>query len=242
MQEDNLKLILKVPVENTSSIVILEGDYTSYNDLTYLNTAESIVSDNEANILMGTNTEQIATLLSTLAGKYYDRSITKQTNKTIINYSTLDACEFLADKLITPLQLLRTNTGESYPFADRLVEYLIGNAITVNEPILDNVTRAKTVISANCNPNIYTMTTDDGIWEPILQCLTYDYINKNHNTHDINHDILGFIDKDVENWYAHKTFKRDTNGNLVLTKDGSPIVSDIETIANINIYKDQWRN
>ena len=31
-QEDNLKLILKVPVNNNSSIVILEGDYTAYND------------------------------------------------------------------------------------------------------------------------------------------------------------------------------------------------------------------
>jgi hypothetical protein len=28
--------------------------------------------------------------------------------------------------------------------------------------------------------------------------MVYDYINENKNLNDINHDILGFIDKDVE--------------------------------------------
>jgi hypothetical protein len=117
---------------------------------------------------------------------------------------------------------LRTNTGESYPFADRLVEYLVGNAITVNEEIQDNVVRAKTVISKNCPTDLYPMEVSDGIWEPILQCLVYDYINKNPktNTHDINHDILGFIDKDVEKWYATQT------------KNGTET-----TIANIDLYE-----
>ena len=193
-QEDNLKLILKIPANNNSSIVILEGDYTKYND--------SVAK---------TGTEVAA--------------LTEH-NKTIINYENLDACEFLSDKLITPLQLLRTNTGESYPFADRLVEYLVGNAITVNEEIKDNVVRAKTIIGANCAPEVYSMVTDDGIWEPILQCLVYDYINNTSKTniHDINHDILGFIDKDVEKWYAAKNNGTET------------------TIANVDIYKDQWRN
>lgn len=184
-QEDSLKLILKIPASNTSSIVILEGDYTTYNDMALHNNTSGNV-------------------------------IQKKTNRTVINYEDLDACDLLADKLITPLQLLRTNTGESYPFADRLVEYLCGNAITLNETIADNIIRAKKVISMNCNPKVYPMVAEDGIWEPILQCLVYDYINNNQNTNDINHDILGFIDKDVEKWYAAKT----------------------ETIANIDIYKD----
>lgn len=190
-QEDSLKLILKVPASNKSSIVILEGNYTSYNDMILYETVK--------------DTETI---------------LQRKTNKTVINYEDLDACEVLAGKLITPLQLLRTNTGESYPFADRLVEYLCGNAITVNETISDNVVRAKKVISMNCNPKVYPMVAEDGIWEPILQCLVYDYINQTAvtNTHDINHDILGFIDKDVEKWYS----ATGDNGQ--------------NTIANIEIY------
>ena len=193
-QEDNLKLILKIPANNNSSIVILEGDYTKYND--------------------------------SAAKTGMEAAALTEHNKTIINYENLDACEFLSDKLITPLQLLRTNTGESYPFADRLVEYLVGNAITVNEEIKDNVVRAKTIIGANCEPEVYSIVPEDGIWEPILQCLVYDYINNTPKTniHDINHDILGFIDKDVEKWYAAKNNGAET------------------TIANVDIYKDQWRN
>jgi hypothetical protein len=247
-QEDNLKLILKIPVNNNSSIVILEGDYTQYNDLAYQGTvadyAELISEQEWQDLLEAKQDDTISTILGKLRQKTSGSAVSKQTNRTIINYQTLDACEFLADKLITPLQLLRTNTGESYPFADRLVEYLVGNVITVNETILDNVVRAKTVIGSNCPADIKIITAEDGIWEPILQCLAYDYINKNQNLHDINHDILGFIDKDVEKWYAHKTFKLDINGNIARkpAPDNSPIVTSVETIANIDIYKDQWRN
>lgn len=213
--EDSLKLILKIPATNKSSIVILEGNYTTYND----SIAKPTYTTNEA-------------------GKTVANAFLKETNKTVINYEKLATCDFLVDKLVTPLQLLRTNTGESYPFADRLIEYLVGNAITVNETIQDNIIRAKTVIAANCNPYIKAIVAEDGIWEPILQCLVYDYINEKQNTNDINHDILGFIDKDVEKWYTAATFKQNAAGQLELNSLGEPIVTSRETIANIDIYKD----
>ena len=124
---EDLKLIIKLPATNNSSIVILEGNYTTYND--------------------------------SVAKAANGKSLLKVVNKTVINYEDLNSLKELTDKLITPLQLLRTNTGESYPFADRLLEYIIGNAITVNEEIADNVIRAKTIISANCHKDIAEIDT-----------------------------------------------------------------------------------
>lgn len=152
--EDDLKLILKVPVTTKSSIVILEGNYTNY----------------------------------------------KSSNKTVINLESDEAIEWLSDKLVTPLQLLRMNTGESYPFADRLLEYLLGNAVTLNEEIEDNIIRVKTLADSRCPEEFIDYS--NGVWEPKLQALIYNYINRHANTHDINHDILGFVDKDVEKLYS----------------------------------------
>jgi hypothetical protein len=100
------------------------------------------------------------------------------------------------------------------------------------------VIRAKTIIEQNCNPAVHQLDPSDGIWAPILQCLVYDYINDNSNIHDINHDILGFIDKDVEAWYGTKRLKRDTRGKLIRNPiTNEPIVETV-TIANIDIYED----
>lgn len=52
-------------------------------------------------------------------------------------------------RLITALQLLMFNTGESYPFADRLIEYLTGAVITNQDPLSDNVKRIQKIISEN---------------------------------------------------------------------------------------------
>jgi hypothetical protein len=174
--EDDLKLILKIPANNSSSIVILEGDYTKYNDMSYTQSiGEDVLDSEDLSLLLKTEEVDLSTLESLLSSfkakkdfrfkkSTSDEFKIKATNKTVINYQTnLNACEYLSDKLITPLQLLRTNTGESYPFADRLVEYLIGNAITVNEELKDNVTRVKTVISKNCPEDIYSIVAEDGI-------------------------------------------------------------------------------
>ena len=168
--EDDLKLILKIPATNKSSIVILEGDYINY----------------------------------------------KESNKTIVNLETDEAANYLLDKLTTPLQLLRFNTGESYPFADRLIEYLVGNAVAPNEEIEDNVKRIKKVVSTRCADMKVDAT--NGIWEPTIQVLVYNYINANSDTYTVNHDILGYVDKDVEKVYSY-----GVNANST-------------TISNVDIY------
>ena len=182
--EGDLKLFIKLPASNNSSIAILEGDYRSWNDS-------------------------------------YGVGINKTQNKTILNFEASDECLSNSNlKLITPLQLLKFNTGKSYPFADRLVEYLLGNAITPLDEITDNIKRVQTIALKNGQVN-----KADGIWTDKLQKILYSFMNSEEltqsNKKETNHDILGYTDKDVENAYYAKM----TNG--------------VETLLQVDLYKNE---
>lgn len=163
-------------------------------------------------------------------------------NHSVVNYRC--RCEKCKGAVITDmagfkpigkLQLLEFNTGESYPFADRLIEYLSDSAITPIDEIPDNIRRAQQVMINNGN---YFRIS--GLWEGKMQKVIYDYLmNDGHNVPnasagyqpDLGHvsksmvyDILGYVDKDAEKWYASRK----------LLKDGKTIVTD--TIKNVDIY------
>lgn len=184
--ETDLKLFIKLPISNKSSIVILEGDYTEY-------TPSTIIKHSQAK----------------------DDSFIVVNNRTQVNFDG-DLDENI-EHLVTPLQLLAQNTGISYPFADRLIEYLVGNAVTPVDDISDNIKRAKKVINAKTN----VLCDDEGVWEKIMQVILYEYASNNFNVR-INHDILGYVDKDTESY---------SNGS----------VSQPETISNADIY-DNWED
>ena len=182
--EGDLKLFIKLPASNNSSITVLEGDYRSWND------SQGV-------------------------------GLNKTQNKTVLNFDAPD--EYLSNsnlKLITPLQLLKFNTGKSYPFADRLVEYLLGNAITPLDEIADNIKRVQTIALKNGQVNKV-----DGIWTDKLQKILYNFMNSEEltksNKKETNHDILGYADKDVENAYYAKM----TNG--------------VETLLQVDLYKNE---
>ena len=189
--ESALKLFLKVPQANNSTIVILEGNYIGWNDY--------------------------ATATS-------DTKTTIKVNHTVINFENIQEEDDLP--LITPLQLLRFNTGEQYPFADRLIEYLTGNAITSIDEITQNIARVqKAMINRTvCNqafdadkikeyknankklPPVYQYYyKNKGFWDNYIRYIAYDYMNNTEKTQKfaINHDILGYIDKDVEKYYSY---------------------------------------
>ena len=179
--ESDLKLFIKLPISNKSSIVILEGDYTEY-------TPSTIIKYSPAK----------------------DDNFIVVNNHTQVNFDG-DLDENIKH-LVTPLQLLAQNTGISYPFADRLIEYLVGNAVTSVDDISDNIKRAKKVINAKTN----ALRDDEGVWEKIMQVILYDYASSNFNVRT-NHDILGYVDKDTESY---------SNGSI----------SQPETISNADIY------
>ena len=74
-------------------------------------------------------------------------------------------------KPISRLQLLAINTGESHPFADRLIEYLGGSAITSIDEIPDNIKRIQRVMKEN--KNYFKI---EGLWEDKMQNILYDYM------------------------------------------------------------------
>lgn len=177
--ESDLKLFIKLPANNTSSITILEGDYRGWNDTFYV-TPEEADSTN------------------------WDKKL----NHVATNYEYFN--EDSNFRPITPLQLLRLNTGTSYPFADRLIEYLSGNNITQLDEISDNILRVQTVLGSEQvlkdeSGELYYRQynfTFPGIWQNKIRPILYDYMNdgthKKMLTYDINHDILGYVDRTLE--------------------------------------------
>lgn len=179
--EADLKLFLKLPVENNSTVVILEGDY--------LNWADSIWT---GQINQTNNTWEW---------------LDKQMNRSIINLEYSDADNFGRVKLVSTPQLLQFNTGEQHPFADRLIEYLTGNAITNSETeIYDNVRRAQKALESNYRANNYVIDIP-GLWDSKMNTLFYEYITSKitSNKFQIQRDLLGYVDKDVEKYYQATT-------------------------------------
>jgi len=192
-REKDLKLIIKVPISCRSSITILEGDFRSFNDTKYAPKNKVLTYQNNHSILN------------------FDSSI-RGDNIDLNNYTF---------KPISKLQLLAINTGESYPFADRLVEYLSGSATTSIDEISDNIKRAQRIMSQN---NHYFAI--DGLWEGKMQNILYDYVmnsgpieldkeadklvdrrrghhaRQGYGAKSALYDILGYVDKDTEKLYA----------------------------------------
>lgn len=144
-REKDLKLFIKVPASCRSSITVLEGDYRFYNDAKYDFEASSVNPQNGV-------------------WKY-------KANHTVLNLNKhLNQTDYKF-KPISKLQLLELNTGESYPFATRLVEYLSGNTITPLDIIPDNVKRVQKIASSNQH-----YSRIEGLWEDKLQKLIYDQL------------------------------------------------------------------
>jgi hypothetical protein len=165
-----------------------------------------------------------------------------QNNHSVLNFKGVDLNNY-SFKPISKLQLLALNTGESYPFADRLVEYLSGSAITPIDEIPDNIKRAQRVMEQNKN-YFYI----EGLWEPKMQNILYDYmmssgpivatndgklLDKRTGVHprlgftskSTLYDVLGYVDKDAEKWYASWI----NENNAARVKD---------SIQNVDIYVD----
>lgn len=147
--ERYLYLAIQLSQTNTSTIVVLEGDYSC-------NSAQNIADT---------------------------RGLRKGTSTT----------ERLSSMMTSSLSLLSLNDGKQHPFADRLIEYLCRNTIDTREKIDENVS---SVISQLGN----FITDYDGQWSNELRYTLYDRYMSLKNKDFLNKkDILGYVDKDIEN-------------------------------------------
>lgn len=179
--ESDFKLFIKVPQNNSSTIVVLEGDYRNWNDAKV--EFKDITAPN---------------------GTTVNHALNITTNSVALNFE--HAKDLTDVPLITPLQLLSFNTGKQHPFADRLIEYLMGNAIVPTDETAQNIKRVqKAFVLGTINNKDYNYEPENrGFWDEELRYIAYDYINNHITDRSENHDILGYIDKTVEKNYVYE--------------------------------------
>lgn len=237
-REHLLKLFIKIPVSQKTSITILEGDYTDFNNCKYGPEIVQVVYAHKVPVVgedgQPVKDEKGEIVYETIPDIRNEIVWKKRQNHFITNYCTINYAEdpdnpelALPVELpevedrpfrpISPLQLLMFNTGDSYPFSDRLMEYLSGNVVTPWDESIDNIKRAQKVVELNNNKiEIY------GAWDGKLRNIFYDYMMNGRPqgdqfTFDINHDTLGYVDKDVEKFYTawNLEYVRDKDGHKI---------------------------
>jgi len=171
--EKKLKLLIKLPITNTSSITILEGNYTTYNNRFYC-----LKNNNWYKLTNKTVTNY----------EYYDDE------KEEYEFATTSF------KPITPLQLLMINTGVSYPFSNELLEYLSNNVITQLDEyeLPENIQRVKKLLILN-----KWKLDNNGVWDPKIRPIIYDYLTSETEQKNFGPEILGYIDKNAETNVKH---------------------------------------
>ena len=146
--EPYLYLVVKLPINNKSSITVLEGDFTNISKKPVINM--------------------------------------QYINSEIDN-------ENLNGVLISNLSLLQLNTGISYPYANRLVEYLLFNPITEYDTLTGNIVRVQ-----KSSYGINGLSITEGSWNNYLRAKLFDLCINDDSTRQI--DLNGYVDKDIENY------------------------------------------
>lgn len=162
---ETLYLLILVPFDNNSSVVVLEGDYSNSNDFQ-------------------------------MKGMGKVGSIIEYA-KTVTNFESGFEAKSSKIPLVSQNQLLKINSHVSYPFANRLVEYLVDNAITPGNETPDNIKRLQKQL-AELYPDQMAGYVP-GIWEEKYKFLIYAMATGGKATWlKTKTDILGFGDKDIE--------------------------------------------
>ena len=226
LHEEDLRLFIKLPANNTSTIIVLEGDYLNWNDKFI---GQGMTATNVRKLIHGNNVD------------FLDTNI--KNNRSIINFEQDESPSHPTlsnriTKYISALQLLLLNTQQQYPFADKLIEYLTDNVITPLDDIPDNIRRLQTICAENDNK-----VEINGVWTEELRAILYDFLTSKHEyfktapTSSEKIDTLGYGDKIAEKFYksTRQVKKADTQKTKVEA-------TTINTLRNVDIYGNTYKN
>ena len=149
--ERDLYLLIQLPIENNSSVVVLEGDYTNSSTEKYFNLECFTNPDMEA-----------------------------------------PSQAFLDSVLLSNLSLLQFNDYTRYPFADRLVEYLLWQVIDSTDEIGPNISKIQNALSVNLQNHT------KGYYDDYLRALVFNTFRDSNRYTDLDNN--GNVDKDVEKY------------------------------------------
>lgn len=111
-------------------------------------------------------------------------------------------------------QLLDINLNDNQLLADRLVEYLSGQAITPNDEVVKNIKRLQKTLLNNEKYH-YSIENYYGMWDDGIRRSIYRFVVENA-INDDNFDVISYCDKDVESAMGYlKEIYADGNGHIL---------------------------
>lgn len=184
--EKYLYLFVRLQRDNTSSIVVLEGDYSNEQTGDVIYNLENV---NKAinNIVDSGKFKNGEFLRSNLDSQ------TSSVNGFDIAVQLLNkmSANNLNRALLSDLSLLQINTHSTYAFSDRLIEYLLLNVIDSNDSITTNIISAQKLLDISNRED-----SPIGEWSTALRYRLFKNYMRKENVSKL--DINGFIDKDME--------------------------------------------
>lgn len=175
--KEHLTLFIKVPLSTKSSISVIELSNDNLIDKNTLKNSSNIFTDN-ADIIPG-----------------FDKVVGNE--KGIFETNNLDTLLIPISKL----QLFRLNDKISYPFADRLLEYLFDEAICPISHIRENIYNFKKILynsqKTNLGKDDIESLKEKDIWDNYFVYSLYKY-QKNNKLVNKYMDITSYIDKETD--------------------------------------------
>lgn len=253
-----LKLFVKLPISNKSSIVVLEGNHicsticTTHsreialdffehisslapyveNNSWYFNGVNTNVDDSFSFAHMSYEDNKIELGLGTnYSNEEYQRVKNKIFRKYVLVFTRdQETITWRSEKIYlkdliegnytycTKSQLLQISTIEKYLLADRLIEYLIGNAITPNDEIINNIKKVQIMLTGNTQDKLFFDAY--GFWTNEMRQWIYRYLRTQEDARGVKlindyYDMLSYVDKDVESALKSLTLTKQAKERLV---------------------------